>query len=181
MSTLKVINAAVQATAIAAARVFRMRPARQRRRLRTGSASAGSSAMSSVGVFGVRAGGVDPARLGRCGHDVGRFGVAFGRFGRFRLGRIGVRVHLGGGFDVGGRFVFCGLGLPPQPDRASPGARGGGKRLGLGRLCFCFLRECQCFSRISRLARILRRFVDAISVDDRRAAPERRHSDLLVC
>ena len=82
------------------------------------------------------------------------------------LRRIGVRFDLGGRFDVSVRFAFCGLGLPPEPDRASSGARGGGKRLGLGRLCFCFLRECQCIGRISRLTRILRRFIDAISVDD---------------
>jgi hypothetical protein len=72
------------------------------------------------------------------------------------------------------------LGLPAESDRASSGARGGGKRLGLGRLCFCFLRKCQCIGRISRLTRTLRRSIDAISVDDRRAAPESRHSDLLV-
>ena len=134
-----------------------------------------------VTVFGVRAGLVDLGRLGRCGHYVGRFGVDFGRFGGFNSGGTGFRFHLGGCLDVSRRFAFSGLGLPPQPDRAGPGARGGGNRLRLGGLCFCFLREGQCVGRIGRLARILRRFIDAISVDDRRAAPERRHSDLLVC
>jgi len=79
---------------------------------------------------------------------------------------------------VGG---FGGVGLPAQPDRAGSGTRGGGNRVRLGRLCLRFLREGQCVGRAGRAIRILRRFIDAVSVDHRRAAPERRHSDLLVC
>ena len=184
MSTLKVTNAAVQATTRAAARVFTIRPIRQRRRLRTGSCVRGFLGDIFVTVFGFRAGFIDLGRLGRFGQYVGRFSVEFGRFGGFNSGVSGFRLHISGhsGYvHLSRRVASSSLGLPPQPDRAGPGAGGGGSRLRLDGLCFCFLREGQCLVRISRLARIPRRFHDAISVDYRRATPERRHSGLLVC
>ena len=163
-------------------KVFRIRAARHRRRVADGfGVRRLLGDIFFVTVFGVRAGLVDLGRLGRCGYDVGRFGVDFGRFGDSVPAAPASVSTSAAVFHLSRRVAFSGLGLPAQPDRAGPGARGGSNRLRLGRLGLRLLREGQCVGRVSRLARILRRFIDAISVDHRRAAPERRHSDLLVC
>jgi hypothetical protein len=86
-----------------------------------------------------------------------------------------------------GVFAFADDASPPaacaclRSRIARPGTCGGSNRLRLCCLCLCLLGEGQCFGRVGRPIRFLLRLIDAISVDHRRAAPERRHSHLLVC
>ncbi|MDT7730182.1 MAG: hypothetical protein QOK45_435 [Mycobacterium sp.] len=103
----------------------------------------------------------------------------------FRAGLVGLGLDVRDTgclrFDVGGLRFDLGCGLPAQPDRPGSGTRGGGSRLRLGRLSLRFLREGKCVCRVGRPIRILLRLIDVVIVDQRRAAPERRHSDLPVC
>ena len=84
--------------------------------------------------------------------------------------------YLGGLFlDIGGL-----LSLTAEPDRPRPCAGGGGNRVRFSGLGFGLVGQRERLLRIRGRLREPRWFVGAVGVNHRIAAPERRHTDLLV-